>query len=117
MAWGAEQAAATARATTPNEVRQVDMRGLPGRRPDDSNALVQSHVRLDTWSDGWKIKRRPGYPVAEKVGEDNGGKRGPGVADAREHTRQGFVALVFGIHSARRSGLLELRQGRKWRKI
>ncbi len=35
----------------------------------------------------------------------------------RQHGRQTFVALFFGLHVAGRTGILEVRRGRNWRRI
>jgi tetratricopeptide (TPR) repeat protein len=39
------------------------------------------------------------------------------VAELREHGRQTFAAVLFGLHRAERTGVLEIRQGRRWRKV
>ena len=51
---------------------------------------------------------------APETGEQ---ERGDAVVETHDLSRQRFAALLFGLHRAERSGLLELRQGRRWRKV
>lgn len=39
------------------------------------------------------------------------------MVETHDLTRQRFAALLYGLHRAERSGVLELRQGRRWRKV
>ena len=39
------------------------------------------------------------------------------MAEGGVHDRRRYAALVLGLHGARRTGLLEIRSGRRWRRI
>ena len=39
------------------------------------------------------------------------------MVETHDLSRQRFAALLFGLHRGERTGLLELRQGRRWRKV
>lgn len=43
--------------------------------------------------------------------------RGKTVQEIQEQGRQGYAALLYGLHRAQRSGILELHHGRTWRKV